>query len=789
MYECVGVHISSKYAYIYMCVCLCIHLQNPNSESMSNDALPFLEDTITHLVGREQSALSRHQKIPPSRIRATAMHNALAGFGQNKMEADGILQTQDTPADASRHALIQSSSDNMIEQANHMINVISTIEHEIPLTLDQRLILSDVVLRGQLVGSRDKFSKAVTPTSAWRSIKFLLHKCLLTPEEVARVLAEHPVLIGARTWEDAEKSPPSVLECLRLLDLQDKEISDIILKYPGILLVDIDADMLPTLAYLSDLGFTESGMASLTMQFPSIYRKNNVSVLQAGVAFWIGKGLSKTDVVSMMSQNPQIFEINRKVMQVKVDWLSEHTGLQPKDFAGTSEVFAENLGSYVAPRISFAIKKGLKIKKSGQKDDHGVIGLNSVLASDEIVYLSYLNAGREEFSLFVNSWYYDAFIPWLERKNNESMAFLNRAHEELVNDENEHSSHVNLITQREFAWEQQQEREREWYLAWQEWKKEQQSTISADRSARRVNKRMQADTRLNPNDAAILQNYNFKVHLNDGNQMCVKSPHCSREFGHTGVCNRKLSEDQNPQFLPSSIPDVNTMWDTVSGGPRSIYFLSREWQCDEKIDQALEQATQDAQAMKGVRPDADVDIDLLPKLSVERVQSCAVNLLLLLKASKYGILEPKVFYAWAARTGVSNTELTAAKALISRTNAAFVRPEPSWKYYAVPPRVWCLAGPQVFAPELLPIKETRGSKSVSVLAMIIYDCLRSVPNIPMSRSEIAEKCGGAGEFQSKKVRFAIAVLLEQGLVVQRRRKGSPSGPMELVLTDVSKYEP
>jgi hypothetical protein len=154
-----------------------------------------------------------------------------------------------------------------------------------------------------------------------------------------------------------------------------------------------------------------------------------------------------------------------------------------------------------------------------------------------------------------------------------------------------------------------------------------------------------------------------------------------------------------------------------------------------------------------------------------------------LRASDYGALEPSVFNAWAARSGVESAELIAAKALISSNKAAFVRSEPSWKYHSVPSKVWLLRDSSFYAPNLLPPRDTRGSRNVSDLAELIYRSLRENHGVPMTRMEISGLYDNRPEFQSKRMRFAIGVLLEQGLIMQRRRKGIASGPMELVLTE------
>jgi hypothetical protein len=165
------------------------------------------------------------------------------------------------------------------------------------------------------------------------------------------------------------------------------------------------------------------------------------------------------------------------------------------------------------------------------------------------------------------------------------------------------------------------------------------------------------------------------------------------------------------------------------------------------------------------------------------VQSCAVNLLLLLRASEYGTLEPKVFNAWASRSGVAIPELTAAKAIISSKGAACVRSEPSWKYHGVPQKVWRLRDTAFYAPSMLPLRDTRGSRAVTDLSELIIKSLEQNPGKePMTRMEISDMYDNKPEFQSKRMRFAIGLLLEQGMVIQRRRRGIASGPMELALT-------
>ena len=94
-----------------------------------------------------------------------------------------------------------------------------------------------------------------------------------------------------------------------------------------------------------------------------------------------------------------------------------------------------------------------------------------------------------------------------------------------------------------------------------------------------------------------------------------------------------------------------------------------------------------------------------------------------------------------------------------------------------------IADTAFFAPGLLPVRDTRGSRAVADLADLIHKSLRQNPDAPMTRLEISEMYDNKPEFQSKRMRFAIGLLLEQGMVIQRRRRGIASGPMELVLAE------
>ena len=790
------------------------------NSNASTDALPFLEDTITHLVGREQVALSRRHKVPKSRVRAQAVRHALLGHGmgsdnvlgwkENKERRGGDRDTMVRNDEKESNTSTVGEMSSLVQQANTIIAVVSAIEQKVPLTLDQRLRISHALV-DSFSNSKDNRVHAeiktagerpntFTPASAWQAISFLLSDCLLSQEEAAEVLATAPLIATTRMTQENCLKLRSAVDCLRLLEIDDGVVSEIIVSYPEILFGDVDQDMLPMLAYLSDLGLREGDMANIVKKYPQIFQRDRMTKLQAGVAFWVGKGLSKASILKLVKDDPAVLDINKRVMQVKVDWLLEHTELSIEEFVEIPIALSKNLGAFTAPRVAFAREKGWSISEAmhqmdrptrGNEGDDKTMSIRTVLENDVLLFLQALGASVKEFDEFVKIWYQKEFIPWLERKNKSTEILLQMENEFDGIKMQEKGLEENIAMQKELAWEQQQEREREWHLAWQEWKRGQENMLVAERAARRIEKKNQYDLLRNHRNLLSREDRDdiFRQSLASGANNCIKSPLCSREFGHSGICNRQLANEFDVAG-GTDIDNVDLFWDSrlpEKAIGDAISFLGRTWACDSTIEQALAQAIKDSRDMK--EPKEDTNADEVPNQSIERVQSCAINLLLLLKASDYGILEPIIFYAWAERSGVTRAELIAAKALISKTKSAFVRPEPSWKYYKVPSRVWMLPDAQLYAPNLLPLRlKTKGSQSVSKLADTIYECMLNNPYQALTRREIADMCSHEMDAQSKKVRFAVAMLLEQGLVAQRRRKGITSGPMELLLVDISRYE-
>jgi hypothetical protein len=747
--------------------------KNGQNAALGPNALPFLEDTITHLVGREQSLLLSHgdqkQKntlhgstrgLGPSKMRAEAMAEALqgggyyglvsgtkgldnvgVGFGEGRGRTGGdFLSSNGEKVHESDALGLKRRS--YIATANTIISIISAVEQRLSLTRHQKIV-------------------------------------------IARAAAEKLEKLQAGVGVSTENlSPLDVLDCLQLLDLPQATIADIVSSYPNVLFLDVDAHMLPILAYLSDLGLEDADMGEIVSCHPSIFMPGNDKVLQSGVAFWTGKGLSRGSIVNLIKLDPSILETNKLVLQMKVDWLTEHTGLTVEQLATEPRMLSANLGGITAPRVAWLLKEGKVSLSDFVTGKAGGENLLSKIATEETpeAFLrnfcdcngSFLGDMMESYAGFIDSWYSGEFVPWLEKKSRMSEILLQEESDmvdlsgaggfDSIGIGGDTDAMQSFAAGKEFAWEQQMEREREWQMAWHAWKREQQSLAVAERTIKRNQRR----------DHANMHSDEMRGR-NNGEESHSLAESVLASNQQNGANTVQLAETSSSRFPANPSPSRPSQ--------RSVFFMSRRWTCDATIDEALAQAIADSEDLPESFPlKNEFDPENLSYLSKERVQSCAVNLLLLLRASEHGTLEPRVFNAWASRSGVAAPELLAAKAIISSCDAAFVRSEPSWKYHSVPPKVWRLRDTAFFAPGLLPARETRGSRAVTELADVILASLRQNPESPLTRMEISDMYGNKPEFQSKRMRFAIGILLEQGLIIQRRRKGISSGPMELVLT-------
>ena len=790
--------------------------KNGGDSVPSPHALPFLEDTITHLVGRERTRLKSQAGSAavaaaefkdgtgsPSRVRALAMAEALRGsgfYGDFGPAEAGLADSrrEGTGADVPQVPSPQNRlRESYIRAANSIIGIISAVEARVLLTREEKMAVAraaaeEVDGEGRRRRQREREADGGSGDGGRGT----------TTGAKKRGHGS-----GTHAHAHTYTHPEDVLDCLQLLDLSQEAIRHIVSTYPSILFLDVDRHMLPVLAYLSDLGLDDADLAGIVSKHPSIFKPSNENALQSGVAFWTGKGLSRGSIVNLIKLDPAILETNKLVMQMKVDWLTEHTGRSVEELAAEPRMLSANLGAVTAPRIAWLVDRGeveagnidlaVLSRIVGTRSDGGDGGDRDTMDVEH--FLEAFASDPAAYDAFVGAWYPKEFVPWLERKSRMSEILVQQESDmfELAgmgDAGDESSSAASAAIQafaagKEFAWEQQMEREREWHMAWHAWKREQQSVAVAERAIKRHQQR--SEESLGGGSAAggaaegHFTSQETTRAAGDGLSEAVPGGDTGATCLTTGGAGHQTTHAAPWSGTPNSTNATNH----ASNNQRSVFFLSRKWTCDSMIDEALSQAVADCEQL----PDdgcpasggaaSTFDPEALSGLSVERVQSCAVNLLLLLRASEYGTLEPRVFNAWAARSGVAAPELTAAKAIVSSSGAAFVRSEPSWKYHSVPQKVWRLRDTAFFAPGLLPVRDTRGSRAVADLADLIHKSLRQNPDAPMTRLEISEMYDNKPEFQSKRMRFAIGLLLEQGMVIQRRRRGIASGPMELVLAE------
>ena len=813
--------------------------KNGGDSVPSPQALPFLEDTITHLVGRERTRLKSQAGSAaiaaaefkdgtgsPSRVRALAMAEALRGsgfYGDFGPAEAGLADARrdGTSADVPQVPSPQTRlRESYIRAANSIIGIISAVEARVVLTREEKMAVAraaaeEVDGEGQRRrrqrereadgGSGEGGRGTRTGTSTTGAKK-----------------RGHGSGTHAHAHTYTYTHPDDVLDCLQLLDLSQEAIRHIVSTYPSILFLDVDRHVLPVLAYLSDLGLDDAELAGIVAKHPSIFKPSNENVLQSGVAFWTGKGLSRGSIVNLIKLDPAILETNKLVMQMKVDWLTEHTGRSVEELAAEPRMLSENLGAVTAPRIAWLVDRGeveagnidlaVLSRIVGTRSDGRDGGDGDTMDVEH--FLEAFASDPAAYDAFVGAWYPNEFVPWLERKSRMSEILLQQESDmfELAGTGDagdESSSAASAAIQafaagKEFAWEQQMEREREWHMAWHAWKREQQSLAVAERAIKRHQQRSEGSLGGGGGGGGSAAGGAAEGHFTSQETTRAAGDSLSDavpgDTGATSLATGGLTvggagHQTTPAAPWSRTPNATNAINAInatnhaSNNQRSVFFLSRKWTCDSMIDEALSQAVADCEQLPDDGCPASggaagtFDPEALSGLSVERVQSCAVNLLLLLRASEYGTLEPRVFNAWAARSGVAAPELTAAKAIVSSSGAAFVRSEPSWKYHSVPQKVWRLRDTAFFAPGLLPVRDTRGSRAVADLADLIKKSLRQNPDAPMTRLEISEMYDNKPEFQSKRMRFAIGLLLEQGTVIQRRRRGIASGPMELVLAE------
>lgn len=667
-------------------------------------------------------------------------------------------------------------------RANGVIAVLLAIERLIPLAPWQRRQISRAVadrvsLPPSLLPnhpSNDAKSGAgqpITKESAWSVVSFLLKDCGLTHRQAADLVADHPWTLALD--RPATRCAP-LLECLRLLNVSPQDVGAIVAQRPWVLLTDAESEVLPLLAYISGLGLSETESTELLRRYPQLLEPGAQQRLAASVAFWVGRGMPRVSLQRLLCTLPEVAGMTQQLMQIKVDWLMEHAAFTSADFAEAIDALKQPLGMVTAPRVAFAQHRGFKVlPPSKLRDLQGsessadpVLAASEVLAATEAQFLRLVGASDAEFRAFEAAWRSTDFRMWVHRLSPnavlqyEGLDWLAEAELAQLRE-----THDRYMAAREMSWEQQDEREKEWRAAWQQWRREQTARdVLTKRLRRAVEKQETEALRLATNELALLVEKQRASSLGIDN--CRRSVFCSRPFGHKGLCNREYGgamEEGEEEEPDGGVSDVGETETTPT-------------------------------------PSAE-EIQSQP---VSVVRACATGIENLLRAAPRGVLSPAMIDSWAEKEGYCRATVIAAKGVLTVTGVACVLGEPSWRYYKVLPRVWQLLEESEVEDDdpdetdvrqaqlsvawqlrRIPRRVTKGIENVLVTSSMVLHLLRSVPEGVMLRREVD------GWAQTRpmvgNLRHAIACLVEQGLVVQRRKRHVTSGPMEVAILDLSMY--
>jgi hypothetical protein len=476
------------------------------------------------------------------------------------------------------------------------------------------------------------------------------------------------------------------------------------------------------------------------------------------------------------------------------------------------------------------------------------VSIDDLLSPDEDIYLKAVgDASDAEYRAFEAAWRGADLPAWLRRRAAgstaasayEGMEWL--ADEEMSVLREMHDRHVAL---RELAWETQQDREREWSAVWADWKRAQARRDQVELWVRRMKKRQEEEAA--ERAASALAALGMPERLPG---MCTKSPHCDRPEKHPGTCNTKMAPeggllDDEAEAAAGraaaaaaalgrgeTVNEIATRTEAESGAGFNGF---------EGVDavEGVEEEEEDSVGdWAAGRPLNREDVE---GQDPEAVAACARELAGMLAGAPSAVLTARAVDQWAARVGWSRPVLTAAKGVLSTTGAARVVVEPNWNYHKVAAKAWQLLRPPVslnvsvrrgartanvdssdsdseIDPDFDGVDDapepttpgphdaafweryrldamgrpqprlTRSAGNVLVLANLIMRMMGEMPGGVITRQDLRVWAESRWKGAGKHVRAAVAVLLEQGLVVQRRQKGGPSGPMEVVCVDLEGY--
>ena len=218
--------------------------------------------------------------------------------------------------------------------------------------------------------------------------------------------------------------------------------------------------------------------------------------------------------------------------------------------------------------------------------------------------------------------------------------------------------------------------------------------------------------------------------------------------------------------------------------------------------------------------------------AIDDVVHCAGHMERLLRTSPAGILTQRTIDSDLHKAGYSAACVAASKGVLTATGVARVIVEPHWQYHNVPPIAWQLMYDISHSPSVNQDKDidtssdssdtdrkyahgtdddddihdrtpgglsttglvdgsvprlTRSAANALILSSLILKALEAAPDGVIARSSLKAWAERRWQGSGKHVRSVVMGLMEQGLVVHRKQRGVASGPMELVLVDLSRY--
>jgi hypothetical protein len=896
------------------------HVQNMSARSL-NKRLGFAQlravlDMVPGQDGQRSTSSQLYDQMwnipePPSPSTAAA-----ATAAANEQQADSFDKQQQQQQEPEVKPVGGDEAQSLLAaKANKIISVLTTIEFLLPLTPWQRRAVSRAVVESMHTESDDEedvivdsdagnrissssrsrsyiTNKKSTPSkgsitahSARAAVLFLLTDCGLTHRQASHAICEHPWLLGI---ENIRTRCSGLLEGLYLLDMDLPAVATVIAAHPPALLMNADTHIIPLLEYINGLGFSEKDAAELIRAAPKLLLDPIAKQRLAGsVAFWIGQGMSRPSLRSLLTAAPEVTSMSLRLLQLKTEWLMEQAGFSIEDLSLVPAAIQFPLAAHVAPRLAFARHRGYTVDPPSKQTREGFFSswstskskslqIESLLSSPEVDFLNSVgNATDAEFRAFEAAWRDSDLRIWFKSRISgpsvtqyEGMEWL--AEEEMGPLREMHDHHVAL---REIAWEQQQDREKEWETVWGDWKRAQSRRDQLETWTKRMKKRRE--------DEAMRRAMVEMTMLAESQGvrrpgMCLKSPYCNRKINHPGTCNQKLALKMNfnlDEYTNTSsaaadgIAGVDgggiakseelasfddeffkrTIGDSLGGGGgrgtrgQTVHEVATVSEVDAGL-YLFGEIKSDVPANETELDEDSISISMLsitdiggdsanystiepgsiatsstgilknsegylvlgdgPTLSKEEIESQDIDLVLecfsgleaLLERAPHGVLSHRTVNAWADRQGYSRAVSTAAKGVLAATGTARVVVEPNFQYHKVVPKAWQLlnstttSGGGAAASREPPVRLTRSATNVAVLSNLVIKMLDSLPDGMIQRKDLRSWAEQRWKGSSKlHLRAVVAGLLEQGVVVQRRRKGISSGPMEVAQIDLKRY--